>query len=570
MKMKNIILYFCLFLFCGACTLDKLHEDEEMQPSNPPIADFEIVNNNCGAPCEVSFIDNSENAVSFFWTFGDGNNSMEQEPSYTYNLTGSFPVKLIVENSNQEIDSVTKVVNIFDPDCPVLANFDVMNDGCTAPCLISFSSTPSINAESFLWDFGDGTVSTDVFPEHTFQLGGIHQITLTATGGGCSNVTSKLIDINYTTFEKTFGSTENEIGYSIFETSDFGLVFAGEGSLEPSEGSGDVNIMKTDLEGNELWRRIHGTHREEAAFSMTPTVDDGYAIVGSISPPMSPGNNKDVYFLKTDNFGDTIWTKYYGESDGGNKVEIGKSVQETSDGGYIILGEKKGQGTGNGVDLYLIKTNSTGDTLWTKIFPMNGEEEAAGVIQTSDNAYVILGHSDNGEIGGSDFYLVKINETGTTILWDHFWGTSADDLAYSIISITDGGFALIGASNQAGNNMVYLIITDAMGGGIEEYFFGGNQDNIGYAIKQTSDGGFIITGSTQSMGGGDTDAYLLKIDNIKELEWENTFGGTSIDVGYDVIQTADGGYAIIGKTESFGVGGSDFYLIKTNPDGEVD
>ena len=213
--------------------------------------------------------------------------------------------------------------------------------------------------------------------------------------------------------------------------------------------------------------------------------------------------------IKTNATGDTIWTKTYG----GANSDYGKSVQQTSDGGYIIVGYSNSFGAGSN-DVYLIKTNATGDTLWTKTYGGASSDYGKFVQQTSDGGYIIVGYSNSFGAGYDDVYLLKTNATGDT-LWTKTYGGADYDYGKSIQQTSDGGYIITGGTYSfgAGSNDVYLLKTNATGDTLWTKTYGSISDDEGNSVQQTSDGGYIITGvNFIDDGTGDVDVLLIKTD----------------------------------------------------------
>jgi hypothetical protein len=308
------------------------------------------------------------------------------------------------------------------------------------------------------------------------------------------------------------------------------------------------------------WTRTYGGINTEGGRSIQQTTDGGYIVVGSTTSYGAGGG--DVYLIKIDPLGDTLWTGTYG----GINYDGGYSVRQTRDGGFIIAGETESFGAGyeGYSDVYLIKTDSLGDTLWTRTYKETDwdDEEGWSVQQTLDGGYIVAGYTES---HGRDVYLIKTDSLGNT-LWAKTYGGAYSDQGYSVQQTTDGGYIVVGIAEDYD---VYLIKTDSLGDMIWSETYGGGGSDEGYSVQQTSDGGYVVAGYTQSFGAGAADVYLIKTDSLGDTLWTRTYGGASIDEGYSVQQTTDGGYIVVARTYSYGVGGNDFYLIKTDSGGDT-
>ncbi|MBU1937581.1 T9SS type A sorting domain-containing protein [bacterium] len=261
---------------------------------------------------------------------------------------------------------------------------------------------------------------------------------------------------------------------------------------------------------------------------------------------------------------DSLWSRTYG----GTSSDNCNSIQQTSDGGFVLAGTTYSFGPGNG-DFWLMKTDANGDSLWSRTYGGNGDERCYSVQQTTDGGYALVGFTDSfdGEVGYGDFWLVKTDADGDS-LWSNTYGGGNSDYCYSVQQTFDGGYALAGITWDDDWNF-WLVKTDSNGDSLWSRTFGGVSSDWCTAVQQTFDGGYMLVGSTQSSGAGASDFWLVKTDANGDSLWSRTFGGSWLDECHSVVQTVDRGYALAGFTHSFGSGSSDFYMIKTDADGDT-
>jgi len=358
-------------------------------------------------------------------------------------------------------------------------------------------------------------------------------------------------------WNQIFGGADLDTAHSVQQTSDDGYIIAGY-TRSFGAGDEDVYLIKTDENGNMEWNKTFGGLDCEWGLSVQQTTDEGYIITGSTESFATGIDDYDVYLIKTDKNGNEEWSKTFG----GIKWDWGRSVQQTSDEGYIIAGLTKLAGSD---DVYLIKTDKNGTTEWSKTLGGIKSEQGYSVQQTTDGGYIITGNTNSFGAGLTDVYLVKTDENGN-MEWSKTFGGTDWDYGYSVQQTTDGGYIIAGETWSFGTGDrridVYLIKTDE--NGTEEWskIFGGSDSDFGNSVQQTADGGYIIVGRTWSFGAGRLDVYLIKIDKNGTEEWNKTFGGSDSDIGRSVQQTDDGGYIIAGDTYSFGAGSADVWLIK--------
>jgi len=358
-------------------------------------------------------------------------------------------------------------------------------------------------------------------------------------------------------WNRTFGGTLPDYGTSVQQTTDGGYIITG---VTRSYGAGgyDVWLIKTDVNGGEEWNKTFGGLKVDYGESVQQTSEGGYIITGSTRS--YGAGDYDIWLIETDVNGNEEWNKTFG----GSKWDNGKSVQQTSDGGYIITGYIVTRNP-NYSDLWLIKTDTNGNEEWNRKFGGLDYDYGQSVHLATDGGYIIAGSTRSYGAGKYDVWLIKTDVNGNEE-WNKTFGGSYDDFGYSVQQISNGGYVIAGltASYGAGDWDIWLIKTDVNGNEEWNNSFGESvYDGLvhGWSVQQTSDGGYIIVGVKGSYDAGNCDAWLIKTDLNGNEEWNKTFGGLKGDYGYSVQQTSDGGCIITGIT-SYGAGSSDVWLIK--------
>ncbi len=363
-----------------------------------------------------------------------------------------------------------------------------------------------------------------------------------------------------TLWTKTYGGTSWDYGYSVQECADEGFIIAGvTGSF--GAGSGNVYLIRTDTDGDTLWTKTYGGTYYDRGYSVQECDEGGFIIAG-VTGSFGAGGN-DVYLIRTNADGDTLWTKTYGGTDS----DWGYSVQECADSGFIIAGYTSSFGAGS-YDVYLIRTNADGDTLWTKTYGGTDWDLGESVQECAEGGFIITGWTYSFGAGDDDVYLIRTNADGDT-LWTRTYGGIYYDHGESVQECADSGFVIAGYTKSfgAGNVDVYLIRTNADGDTLWTRTYGGTSYDYGYSVQECVEGGFIIAGGTSSFGAGDSNVYLIKTDADGDTLWTKTYGGTSDDWGEFVQECAGGGFIIAGWTSSFGAGENDVYLIRISETG---
>ena len=458
------------------------------------------------------------------------------------------PEVTIISPSNGSTVSDTVTINIMSTDKSGIEKVELWVDG--------ISTNQSDNTEPYSIDW-----NTNVFKNTSKHNVSVRSFDNKGNSKD-SNPLSLNVDNTPIMFVKTFGGKNIDKGNSIHQTYDGGYILTGfTGST--GNGSEDLWLIKTNSNGEEEWSKTFGGSDSDRGTDVQQTTNGGFIITGSTGQIFE----QELWLLKTNSQGGEEWSKTFG-----GVWDIGQSVQQTTDGGFIITGRNVPifDGKTKKIDLWLIKTNSNGEEVWSKTFGGGREEwdEGVSVKQTKDGGFVITGRTSSFGNGSEDLWLIKTNSDGEEE-WSKTFGGSDRDEGWDVQQTMDGGFVIIGGTKSIGSGDfdVWIIKTNSLG--VEEWSktFGDSKWDWGTSIQQTTDGGFIVTGMTKSLGNGKGDVWIIKTDPYGDKEWSKSFGGVHQDQGNDVQQTSDGGYIITGFTESFGSGKYDVWLIKTDSEG---
>jgi uncharacterized delta-60 repeat protein len=354
---------------------------------------------------------------------------------------------------------------------------------------------------------------------------------------------------------KTYGGTSTDDFYSVQQTSDGGYIVAGY-TFSFGAGGNDVWVLKLNSDGTIAWQKTYGIMTNDQAYSIRQTSDGGYIVAASNFP--SHAVYPDAWVLKLNSDGIVAWQKTYGSS----FADEAQTIQQTSDGGYIVAGENNG-------NLWVLKLNADGTVAWQKTYGSGGGEVAYSIQQTSDGGYIVAGNTHSFGAGLADVWVLKLSADGT-VAWQKTYGGGDVDLAHSIQQTSDGGYIVGGWTHSfgAGNYDAWVLKLNADGTVAWQKTYGGAIDDQAYSIQQTSDGSYIVAGRAGSFGAGNDDAWVLKLNPDGTPAWQKTYGSTNPDDAWSVQQTSDGGYIIAGTTFSLG-GGWDAWVLKLDGNGDV-
>jgi len=308
------------------------------------------------------------------------------------------------------------------------------------------------------------------------------------------------------------------------------------------------------------WIKTYGGAMGDVGWSVRQTGDGGYIIVGSTSTYGS--GSYDIWLIKTDSTGRVEWSRTYG----GSEWDVGWCIDETRDGGYIIVGATMSYGSGH-YDLWLIKTDERGLILWNLTYGGAQWDVGYYVQETREGGYIVAGCTRSMGSGDWDALLLRVDAEGG-ILWAKTYGGPYEDGAWHAIETRDGGYIIAGyrTPRTGGLADAWLIKTDGEGSITWSIIYGGDGDDWLFSVEELRDG-YITAGSTGSYGAGDYDYWLIEVDEEGHILWNRTYGGPGREIAWKVVKTRDGGYILIGGTTTYGSGDWDIWLLKTDGEG---
>ena len=516
---------------------------------------------------------------------------------------------------------------------------------CRGPTGAVFSRTITLtDPGSDVWsgtiNWGDGTDEHTIIGQmersldlrHTYTEDGKYAVALTVNdddGGTCTG--SFVVYVHAATvpgislsspqpaiqWQQSFGGTSGDELYCLRQTSDGGFVLGGYSGSSAGTGNkisqrcgsqADFWVVRLDADGSVLWDKSFGGFNVEYLYSPEETTDGGFILGGySLSDPgmcskTSPKYGmRDFWVVRLGSDGDKLWDKSFG----GSGFEPLYSLQQTSDGGFILGGySDSAAGSGNKTspnhgfsDFWVVRLDPEGNTLWDKSFGGSDIEYLYGLQETTDGGFILGGcsFSDPGtgdktspRYGSADFWVVRLDTDGNMI-WDKSFGGSEYDYLKSLQQTSDGGFILGGCSYsgpgtgdktspQYGYGDFWAVRLDADGNKVWDESFGGNDLDELTCLQETMDGGFIVGGRSYSTAGsrmspyyGGRDFWVVRLNAAGNKLWDMSFGGSDNDDLYSLQQTNDRGFILggysrsapgTGNKESASYGAGDFWVVK--------
>lgn len=373
-----------------------------------------------------------------------------------------------------------------------------------------------------------------------------------------------------TLWTRTYGGAGYDYANSLRLVNDSGYVLAGF-TTSPRE-TADVYLLRTNARGDTLWTRTLGGSGWDEAWSVLPTLDGGYAVAGWLGRPDTV--LADVYLIRLDADGDTLWTRTFG----GESDNWAASVIQTPDSGYVLCGTSDW-------DVYLLCVDQYGDSMWARTFGGSDMDFGVCVVAAPGSGYVVSGVTYSQDQG--DVFVIRTDESGQP-LWIRNYGGDDYEWAGPVVVTPDSGYLVAGEREVPGplrerlgmaqidrrsgrrrtsgrdwNTDLLLLKLSATGDSLWSRTYGDTSREWAAALAAVPEGGYIVAGSTESFGRGWRDIWLVRCDTSGDTLWTGTYGGDGAEEGRAVQVCTDGGYTIAGWTSSYGAGGDDMYLVRT-------
>ena len=360
------------------------------------------------------------------------------------------------------------------------------------------------------------------------------------------------------TFNKTFGGSDADEGSSAVQCSNHDFILVG---LTKSYGGAmhDGYLVRISESGDSLWAKNYDFGQDEIFRGSVLLGDSALLVVGSIRPDDSTPWDLLVAKIRTN--GDVVWHKTYG----GDGTDYGWDIHALPDGNFVVSGTTDSYGNG-GEDVWVLKINQNGDTLWTATFGGTGEDQGRGIaVDDSGKIYI---SAKSYSLFAPDMYMIKLNDNGEAAWLKTFsssgW-TEGYDACYDGKEVVFAGYGYWGGVYS---HDMFWIKMDANGDTIRTGHVGGGSDDYAFGINPTDDGGLILVGKSKSFGSY-WQGLISKIDAKGKMEWQSAFGGDNEDIFWKVYQTDDHGYLAVGHSNSTADGNMDVFVVKTDSAGAV-
>ena len=376
------------------------------------------------------------------------------------------------------------------------------------------------------YDAGQFEYPTDVISDDTCLL--ICSNTINLQNYRSDILLTKTDNSGNVLWHNTYGGEGDDAAVSAYLTNDNSYLIVGYTNSSKNDISDyDIYLLKITTNGDTIWTKTIGTDSTfERAYSSTRTSDNCILLVGSKTSLVSA--NTDILLIKIDLDGNVIWEKEYG----GDGADNGEYALETDDKGFIITGETNSFGPAIPffTNIYLIRTDANGDSLWTRCYGNIWYDYSKAITKTNDNCYIVSGSYITNGTGASDIYALKVQDNGDTT-WTRFYGDEEQEYSFNILKTENNSFTIVGTTNSleegsVGSYDIYLVNIDTNGDTIWTKTIGTSIYEDARGMLRTSDGNYIIYGERKVYSQSSlSDILLVKINlnNINDItEYNNS------------------------------------------------
>lgn len=351
---------------------------------------------------------------------------------------------------------------------------------------------------------------------------------------------------------RTWGSDGEDIARDVGRTPDLGCIAVGQVKYSIYHDT-DILIIRTVPGGSSMWSAVLGGPGEDLAYSVILDSDSNYVVVGETEDTVTA--DYDIWLLKLNDEGDTLWTATYGTPN----HDAGLSVIETPTGDYLIAGYFGSLGE---EQAYFVKTDSNGELIWSRSY--SNMTVAKAVCNVDAGGYIATGYTEDGPHGRDDFYMIRLSDAGDS-LWASNSGGDFDDVGNSIIETPDGGFLIAGDSYSYGIPVfsgIHLRRVNSSGDSVWAANYTAMSDYTANSVASLEGGGYLVAGSAEISS--NIDFFILALSETGDSLWARLYGTLGTDIAYSAVQLADTGVVAAGVT--FNEGSDDFWLMKFGGD----
>ncbi len=313
-----------------------------------------------------------------------------------------------------------------------------------------------------------------------------------------------------------------------------------------------------------VWEKTYGGDDGDIANGIVALENGEYALVGTCKSFGAQGT--DICVVRMNGKGEIIWHILLG----GKKQDVGKAITRGADGSLIILGTSKSFSKYYDRDIYVAKVSLEGKLVWEKSLGGKRDEFAGGVARTDDGGLLVVGDSNSFGNGYKDVYILKLDQNGKEIT-SYVIGGEKEDSAQALTRTSDGAMMLVGYREleRSGNTDFFVMKLDQNGKKIWAKTYGEEQADRLNGVTATADGGIVATGSTRSYKSAQTDMSVMRLDNDGNIVWHKIYGFKYYEYGNAVTGTGDGSVMVAGGTSTLGKGGHSAYMIALDTSGKL-